>query len=372
MEKSSKNKVFKAIGCMSGTAMDGIDIALIETDGYEYIRPIGFISESHDSAFREKLRSCLNKTSRDSLTETIEKEFTLRHIPLIKKLMCNLNVSSQDIDIIGFHGQTIHHNPNEKITIQLGDGQLLSQEIGVPVSYDFRQADIQSGGQGAPLLPIYHKALSVNAGIDLPTAIVNIGGVGNITWIDYDGMIAFDTGPGNAMIDDWVKSQTDNLYDEGGKYAANGTIDKDIVKQFTSSDYFLKKYPKSLDRNDFHESSVDGMTLENGAATLTEMTIQSIALAISQCPTPPKSIYISGGGRHNSTIISRLSDAIGITVKPSDTLGWNGDSLEAEGFAYMAVRRVLNEPISFPTTTGCPSPMVGGIIAKPIHKIEAA
>jgi anhydro-N-acetylmuramic acid kinase len=372
MNKANENKIFKAIGCMSGTAMDGIDIALIESDGYGYIKPIGFLSETHDPDFREKLRICLNKTEVDSDVKLTEDDFTKRHVPLIQKLINKFNLLKKDIDIIGFHGQTIHHDPENKLTVQMGDGDLLAQETGIDVVHSIRHADVQAGGQGAPFLPVYHRALALNAGLELPVAIINIGGVGNITWINNDGMIAFDTGPGNAMIDDWVKMHTGKAYDDNGAIAAKGIVDQTYVTNFLNSPYFLKKYPKSLDRNDFIDIKLENITFENGAATLTEMTIRSIALGVSQCPKKPKAIYVTGGGRHNAYIMKRLAQETNLPVYTTDTLGWNGDAMEAQGFAYMAVRTLLNEPISFPSTTGCPKPTVGGIIAKSNHDKVAA
>lgn len=352
--------------------MDGIDIAAIETDGYGHINHLGFTSAAHDPELRERLRSCLNQSVITEEIEAIARDFTLQHPQLIKNLLNDLNLSEQDIDIIGFHGQTIHHDPDNRITIQIGDGELLAQETGIHVAYDIRQNDVQSGGQGAPLIPVYHRALTLNAGMDLPVAVINIGGVGNITWISDNEMIAFDTGPGNAMIDDWIKHHTEMTYDKDGMVAANGTLDQSKLDTFLSLPYFDKDYPKSLDRNDFTSISVDGLSLEDGARTLTEMTIQSIALAVSQCPEQPKAIYITGGGRHNKTIMARLSEETGLPVQSTDVLGWNGDSMEAEGFAYMAVRSLLGEPISYPSTTGCPTPMTGGKIAKARKSSEAA
>lgn len=353
--------------------MDGIDVAMIETDGYGYIKPIGFLSESHDPEFREKLRACLNRTDRDSDDiMAIEREFTLRHIPIINNLIQNLNLTKQDIDLIGIHGQTTHHDPDQNITIQLCDGSLLAQETGINTVYDFRQADVKSGGQGAPFLPVYHRALALNAEIDLPIAIINIGGVGNITWIDHDQMVAFDTGPGNAMIDDWVHKHTGDPYDKDGEIAGKGIADQDILDEFLNSSYFSKKYPKSLDRNDFRKSDVRKLSLENGARTLLEMTVQSIAIGIFQCPTSPNALYVTGGGRHNKTIMQRLNEITKLPVHSTDILGWNGDSMEAEGFGYMAVRRILNEPISYPSTTGCPAPTIGGMIATADKKTAAA
>lgn len=371
MEKSTANKIYRAIGLMSGTAMDGIDAALIETDGHAHVRPIAFETQSHDEAFRQKFRVCMNKPKRDSETDQIEREFTLRQIPVIKTLLDNNGLAFDDIDVIGFHGQTIHHDPDNALTIQLGDGGLLARETGVDVVYDFRTNDMKQGGQGAPLLPVYHRALALKSNVTFPIVVANIGGVGNITWITKDTMIAFDTGPGNAMMDDWVLTHTGKPYDDGGQIAARGSVDDAKLNEFLAHGYFAKPYPKSLDRNDFARFNVDGLTLEDGAATLTAMTVRSIALGVSQCPQVPSAIYVTGGGRHNQTIMTRLEYETGIAVLPAETLGWDGDAMESQGFAYMAVRTLRDEPISFPTTTGCAAPTVGGVIV-PSKKVCAA
>lgn len=360
MEKSSENRIYRAIGLMSGTAMDGIDAALIETDGYHYANPLGFVSVEHDPKLREKLKSQLNKIEYEV---EIEKDFTMAQIAVIGTLLKQVKMTADDIDVIGFHGQTIHHDPENHVTIQMGDGQLLADEIGVDVVYDFRSNDMKNGGQGAPLLPIYHRVLCQSHGVELPVAIINIGGVGNITWVSNDDMIAFDTGPGNAMIDDWVGLNTGNKYDANGSLAKIGTIHKDYIDGFLSNDYFQKPYPKSLDRNDFKDCSVHGLSVEDGVATLTSMTVQSIAKGVAQCPKPPNAIYVTGGGRHNNFIMDQIGLLTAIKTQSTDDLGWSGDSMEAEGFGYMAVRSILGEPISYSKTTGCKSPTIGGVKA---------
>ncbi len=363
MNKSSENKTYSAIGCMSGTAMDGIDVALIETDGRSFINRIGFETVRHSDELRLALRTCLNQETYDPM---IESQFTLAHIPVIEKLLNKTGKAYTDIDVIGMHGQTTHHDPDNGITVQMGNGELLAQETNVDVVYDFRKNDMQNGGQGAPFLPVYHRALINNAALSLPIAVLNLGGVGNITWISTDDdMIAFDTGPANAMIDDWVQSNTDQTFDKNGDIAKQGNIHDDILAAFLSHSYFGQPYPKSLDRNDFHDVSVDGLSLEDGAATLTEMTVQSVAKGIELCPQKPTAIYVTGGGRHNSYMMQRIAEVTGITTMSVDILGWNGDAMEAEGFAYMAVRSLLGEPISFPTTTGCQTPTIGGAHIKP-------
>lgn len=369
MEKSRENKIYRAIGLMSGTAMDGIDAALIETDGYGVIRRIGFESEAHDPALRDQLRACLNRTDVDApdMVDT-ERAFTMAHLPIIERLLDNCGYTYADIDVIGFHGQTTHHDPDKGLTIQLGDGELLAQKTGVDVVYDLRKADMKNGGQGAPFLPVYHRALAMQCGVDFPVVVANIGGVGNITWMNHElddqahAMIAFDTGPGNALMDDFIQSQTGATYDDGGEIAATGKADEGRVQEFLSLPYFAEPYPKSLDRNDFPSVDVSDLSLEDGLATLLEMTARSIALGVEQCPKMPTAIYVTGGGRHNKTLMARLSDVLGLPVDSVDVLGWNGDSVESEGFAYMAVRSLLGEPISFPGTTGCVSPTIGGVL----------
>jgi len=367
MKKSSENKIYTAIGLMSGTAMDGIDAALIETDGVDYIKPIAFETEIHDASFRTELKRCLNRTDRHANDiRAVEREFTARQIKIIDKLLLNNNMLRNDVDVIGFHGQTTHHDPSKALTIQLGDGDWLSKQLGVPVIYDLRAADMAAGGQGAPFIPVYHAALVRNAKLSLPVVVANIGGVANITWIgEGDDLIGFDTGPGNAMIDDWVKSRTGKSYDDGGQMASKGKVNDGILKRFLSSSYLLNKYPKSLDRNDFNDINVDELSEGDGAATLTAMTVESIALGVRQCPEMPSSIYVTGGGRHNRTIMAGLEKLLGLPVCSVDELQWDGDAMEAQGFAYMAVRTLCGLPISFPNTTGCNAPTIGGVLAMP-------
>lgn len=363
MEKSTENRIFRAIGLMSGTAMDGIDAALIETDGYGAITRLGFETQPHEDGLRQKLRQCLNRTTISEDENAVARAFTAAQIPVIQRLLKKTGFTAEDIDVIGFHGQTIHHDPDKGLTIQLGDGEWLARETGIDVVYDLRQADMCAGGQGAPLLPVYHRALAMQAGLDFPVAVVNIGGVSNMTWMDADRMIAFDTGPGNAMIDDWVLRHTDTPYDMQGTMAAAGQIDTDKVNEFMAHPYFDKAYPKSLDRNDFADFCLpETMACADGSATLTQITVQAIAKGITLCPQKPSAIYVTGGGRHNDTMMQWLSGATGLAVYSVDTLDWNGDSIEAEGFAYMAVRTLLNAPVSFPTTTGCEKPTVGGVL----------
>lgn len=349
--------------------MDGIDAALIETDGYGHIQTLGFVSCDHDEDLRAQLRTQLNK--HDFGTD-VERQFTLAQLPVIQKLLDQCSLSFNDIDVIGFHGQTTHHDPDNGITVQMGDGQLLANETGIDVVYDFRTNDMKNSGQGAPLIPVYHRALLQNANVELPIVILNLGGVGNITWISDDDMVAFDTGPANAMIDDWIAQHTDQKFDRGGQMALRGMVNENVLEQFLSLPYFNKAYPKSLDRNDFQNISVEGLSVEDGAATLTEMTVQSVAKGIELCPSKPNALYVTGGGRHNDYMMKRFADVTQLPIHSVDDLGWNGDAMEAEGFAYMAVRSLLNEPISFPKTTGCEKPVTGGVHVRSMKNRKTA
>jgi len=267
------------------------------------------------------------------------------------------------VDLIGFHGQTIFHDPANRFTWQIGDAVLLAQETKVDVVHDFRQADVQAGGQGAPFLPLYHVALA--AGQKKPMAILNLGGVGNVTYIGTDETtMAFDTGPANALIDDWIRQHTNLSYDEDGKIAASGRVHDDIVRDYLAHPYFSQKPPKSLDRDQWTLDRVRGLSLEDGAATLTQFTVQAVFNALAHFPENPRSWHVTGGGRHNETIMQGLRQALKAPVGTVDDLGWNGDAMEAEGFAYLAVRSVLGLPLSLPTTTGVPRPLTGGLTCR--------
>jgi anhydro-N-acetylmuramic acid kinase len=363
MEKSSKNKIYTAMGLMSGTAMDGIDIALVETDGDSYVRPLLFEAYEMPSALRDLLKSCLNCADRYTPNvKEAERLYTQENTKIIKKFINKNNILVDEIEVIGWHGQTIHHAPDEGVTIQVGDGGVMADVLTLPVVNEFRLADILNGGQGAPFIPVYHRALVQAKNHELPTAIINIGGVANITWMNQDVVIGFDSGPGNAMINDWVLDHAGYEFDYNGEIASRGRVNHDVLNDFLNSSYFLKKYPKSLDRNDFINLNCSDLSCSDGAATLTEMTVQSINIGLDQCPQKPNVIYVTGGGRHNKFMMQRLALVSGCKVRSVDELGWNGDAVEAEGFAYMAVRTLKGLPISFPGTTGCNSPTIGGVL----------
>ncbi len=346
-----------AIGLMSGTSLDGIDAALIRTDGRGKVERLGFYTVPYKDDVRDLLRACLGlKEDTDGRVARAERAMTLAHVDAIRELRRGF---PGPVDLIGFHGQTIDHDPAHRRTWQIGDAALLAAETGIDVIADFRSADVKAGGQGAPFLPLYHQALAT--GLEKPAAIVNIGGVSNITYIGADDeLLAFDTGPGSALINDWVKRHTGAEYDQDGQLAAAGMVHEEILAQYLAHPYFRQKPPKSLDRNAWTLTPLAGLSVEDGAATLTAFTVRAIIQALDHLPAAPKSWHITGGGRWNKTIMQGLRDGLGVPVGTVDDLGWDGDSMEAEGFAYLAVRSALGLPLSLPTTTNVPRPMQGG------------
>jgi len=304
---------------------------------------------------------------------------TRAHVFAVHKLLADAGVAAAEIDVIGFHGQTIAHRPDRGWTWQIGDGAAMARATGITTVSDFRSADVAAGGQGAPLLPVYHAALA--AALDGPVAVLNLGGVGNITFIPGDahdsremsperaggsvagdGLVAFDTGPANGLIDSWVEAETGARYDAGGALAAAGRVDETVLTAMLDHPFFDAPPPKSLDRNDFTIQPARGLSAADGAATLTAFTAATVADAVRHLPARPKRLLVAGGGRHNPTMLGMIATATGLVVEATDTLGWNGDALEAEGFAYMAVRALRGLPISFPGTTGVPVAMTGGVV----------
>jgi anhydro-N-acetylmuramic acid kinase len=363
-----KSKLFRAIGLMSGTSIDGIDAALVETDGFGHVRPLAFVPYSYDSGFRARLRKLFGKQENAANPEiaVIERELTELHADIVKKLLEQVNGGGSAVDLIGFHGQTLWHHPTEGVTFQIGDGALLAKETGIPVVNDFRSADIKAGGQGAPLVPLYHRALA--AGLPKPLAILNVGGVSNITWIGGEGdedILAFDVGPGNAPLDDWVLHHTGQAFDAYGVLAAEGIVRLDLIDKLMKHPFFSKKPPKSLDRNAFKNLVPDDLRPADGAATITKMIAHGVAKSFDFLPKKPLRLYVAGGGRLNNTFMRWLRDLLGIPVSPVDELGWSGDALEAEAFAYLAVRSHLGLPLSVPGTTGVKVPVTGGKFYKP-------
>ncbi len=357
----SENKVYRAIGLMSGTSLDGvIDVALIETDGHGYVKPLGYYEHPYDIAVRDEVRQSFGKTSYDNTVENAEELVTDLHIDAVK---AGIKAFGQTPDVIGFHGQTITHDPDLAFTWQIGDGQKLAVSAGVPVVYDMRQQDIKSGGQGAPLLPLYHQAIL--SGRDHPVAVLNLGGVANMTYIGADGgLVAFDCGPGNALMDDFVKSRTGADFDENGRLASRGVVQENLIKDFIAHPYFKQKPPKSLDRNAWTLENVQYLSDEDGMATLMEMTMEGVERALTFMPEMPAQIYASGGGVKNLFLMDSLRSRLNAPLGTINDVGFNGDATEAEGFAYLAVRSLLGLHLTVPETTGVREPMVGGVLAR--------
>jgi len=363
-----KTQLFKVIGLMSGTSMDGVDAALVETDGDSHVRSLSTLTIPYEPAFRARLRKHLgNKAgARDPDVAVLERELTELHADIVQKFVHQVNGLAPVIDLIGFHGQTIWHQPRARATVQIGDGALLARMTNIPVVCDFRSADIEAGGNGAPLVPLYHRALA--AQLPKPVAILNIGGVSNVTWVGGESdkdILAYDLGPGVAMLDDWVLYHTGQAYDEHGLLASSGRVDMKFVEKFLAQSFFRRKPPKSIDRDAFATLMPDGMSPADGAATLTRITAQAIMEGLRFTPKKPLHLYVAGGGRLNATLMRWIRELADIPVSPVDELGWSGDGLEAEAFAYLAVRSKLGLPLSVPGTTGVPRPMTGGKLHKP-------
>lgn len=348
------------LGLMSGTSLDGIDVAVVRTDGenIEWMGPCQ--TYAYDEDFRAQVKRSFGCSDGFG---NLEQEVTQRHIQAVERFLQSEGLTRGDVDLIGFHGQTVFHDPDNGKTIQLGDGAQLAQAVGIDVVNDMRSNDVRAGGQGAPLVPVFHKAITSE--LNMPRAVLNLGGVGNVTWIDGEDMLAFDTGPGNALVDDWVKKHKGLPYDKDGEIAAQGNIHDDCINSFIRHPYFEKPAPKSLDRDEFADFAfglVDDLSVEDGAATLTAMTVASVMKAAEICPTQPYMWIVCGGGRLNKSIMSGLGAFLGGGVFPAEYMGWNGDALEAQAFAYLAARAEKGLPITFPTTTGVEQAMSGGQI----------
>ncbi len=345
------------VGLMSGTSMDGIDAALVRTDGIDRVEPVAFLSTPYGNGFRGRQRACLG--GKGDVAD-VERDLTEAHAAAVLRLLAEAGVPARAVDLIGFHGHTILHAPEERRTWQIGNGALLAQRTGIAVVDDFRTADVASGGQGAPLAPLYHRALA--SGLPKPLAVLNLGGVGNVTWIGQgdDDVVACDTGPANALLDDWVLAKTGARYDEGGRLARTGRVHALALTELLDNPYFDRPAPKSLDRDAFDPAPVRDLSPEDGAATLTAFTAFAVERALPHLPAPPARWLVTGGGRHNATLMEMLADRLRAPVEPVESVGWDGDALEAQAFAYLAVRSRLGLPLSLPTTTGVPAPVTGG------------
>ena len=366
--------VMTAIGLMSGTSLDGVDVALIETDGKQVTSfgPSGYrpYSEQERGLLRHALVDAVNlpkREARPGVLAQAERAVTVAHAEAVAAFTAQHGIAREEIDIVGFHGQTVLHRPEQRLTVQIGDGLALARAIHIPVMHDFRAADVAAGGQGAPFVPVYHRALVNALGREGPVVVVNIGGVSNITYIDgYDALIACDTGPGNALLDDYMFRTTGQAFDNDGRLASQGNADQAWIGRALQHPFFALQPPKSLDRNHFAGLTLPDMPVPDGAATLTAFTVEAIASIVPHLPKPPKSFIVAGGGARNQAMLRMLRQRLApARVEIADALGWAGDAIEAQAFAFLAARSLQGLPLSYPATTGVPQPTTGGVIARP-------
>jgi anhydro-N-acetylmuramic acid kinase len=366
-------RLFRAIGLMSGTSMDGVDVALVETDGESEVRLGPFLCRPYLDDDRALLRRALQdarqldeRMARPGALAEAERVVTERHVAAVETFLETNNIDRASIDIIGFHGQTVLHRPESRLAVQIGDGHELARRIGIAVAFDFRGPDVAAGGHGAPLVPVFHRALAEAAGIELPAVVLNLGGVANLTYLAERGAdpLAWDTGPGNALLDDLMLSRTGAAMDTDGRIAGAGTVDEGALRRLLTHAYFDLPPPKSLDRNAFSLAPVASLPLADAAATLVAFTAESVARALRQLPARPKRLIAAGGGTKNPVLMADVACRTGLVAEPADKLGWSADAMEAQAFAYLAVRSRAGLPLTFPTTTGVPHPMTGGRLAE--------
>ncbi|YCI03878.1 anhydro-N-acetylmuramic acid kinase [Ensifer sp. D2-11] len=380
-------RVLTAIGLMSGTSMDGIDIAVVRTDGDSIVDRGPSAGYAYDPQFRKRLkqgledaRSILKREERPGTLADIERDLTLRHALAVRMFLQENNILPDNVDVIGFHGQTVLHRPDQALTVQLGDGELLARETGIDVVYDMRANDMAHGGQGAPLIPAYHAALARGLSkvgeIATPVVFVNIGGISNLTYIGAgEEIVAYDSGPGNTLIDQWVEAHAGIPYDQGGMIASEGGVLRELADRYLSHPFFSAEKRRSLDRNDFAPPAAGDASLEDGARTLAHVTAAGIVRSARHLPANPAAYIVCGGGRLNSVIMSdlrTLAEAEGARVLAAEALDLNGDSMEAEAWAYLAVRSRYGLPLTYPGTTGVSCPVSGGRLAAKHAQAESA
>lgn len=372
-----------ALGLMSGTSLDGVDAALIRTDG-ERVEAFGaWATQPYSDEMRARLREGMVVAAR--LGEAarrapeiiaLSRDLTDLHGQLVRALLAEAEIEHEEVRVVGFHGQTLLHRPEDRLTLQIGDGGWLARILDIDVVYDFRSADVAAGGHGAPLVPLYHQGLARDldggdTGYPGPLAILNIGGIANMTWLDLradavggGGILAFDTGPGNGLIDDWCARKIGVPMDRDGALAARGQVNAAALSALMASPQIHAAPPKSMDRRAFDLLPVEALSPEDGAATLAAFTAASIGAGVAHLTVPPARWIVCGGGRYNRVLMNMLRAELGVDVFTAEEVGWRGDALEAEAFAYLAVRHLRGLPLSLPSTTGVPSPMAGGVLAR--------
>lgn len=365
----------RALGLMSGTSMDGIDAALIDTDGegVHWLGPSLTLPYGEDDrallrAALEDARGLNSRDGRPGALAAAERRITDLHAQAVHALLTPLRLSPSDLDVVGFHGQTVFHRPEAGLTVQIGEGARLARLLGTRVVADFRAADVAAGGQGAPLVPVFHQALVASLNLTGPVAVLNVGGVANVTWLDGKAdPIACDTGPGNALIDDFVFARAGLPFDEGGRIAASGRLDEAALADLLNHPFFAAPPPKSLDRNDFRafvadRAGLSGRSTADGALLLTALTAAAVAALVPLLPRPPEMWVVGGGGARNPVLLGQLEGRLHRPVRPAEAVGWSADALEAHAFGYLAVRALRGLPLTFPTTTGVSGPLTGGLI----------
>ena len=369
--------MMKVLGFMTGTSLDGVDMAVLETDGEAKLTfgPWAEMPMPADTraVLEDTVKAALawpRGTSEPAIFDRARRLLVDYHLQASREFLHHNHLKFSDFDALGVHGQTVlHERPKDGVagrTVQLFDGQMFADLTGVPVVTDFRQADIQAGGEAAPLAPVYHRALVQNAGLDLPLVVVNLGGVANITVLAEDGLTAMDTGPANGLMDQWMRRHSRGDFDHEGRIAASGTVHNDIVAAYLTHPYFTATAPKSLDRYDFTLDRIETLRFEDGMATLSDFTLQSLLLGIRSVGVAPQTIVLAGGGRHNTHLVKQITTALApAKVMLAEDLDWRGGAIEAEAFAYMAVRSLKGLPISFPGTTGVKAPLTGGVVSYP-------
>jgi anhydro-N-acetylmuramic acid kinase len=352
-----------AIGVISGTSMDGIDVALIRSDGEHFVEPGDAATFPNPPQLKQKLQTLIGEPERAlGPLPQLEREVTDAHVGAVEAFLSRFAIPRASIGLIGLHGQTVLHRPRQRFTRQLCDGARASAMLGIDVVNDFRAADIAAGGEGAPLAPLYHAAICASQ--PRPLMVLNWGGVGNVTWLGAENeIVAFDAGPANALLDDFVARRRGAAHDEGGALAASGCVDSEALARLMSDPYFDRPAPKSLDRNHFHAlgAAVDSLGDADGAATLAAFTVEATAAALRHVSGRPLQWLVCGGGRHNATLMRALSVRVGAPVRPIEAIGFDGDVIEAQCFAYLAIRSRRALPLSLPTTTGAPRPIAGGV-----------
>jgi anhydro-N-acetylmuramic acid kinase len=371
----ARGAAMRVIGTMSGTSMDGVDVALLETDGEAILGFGPAASRPYSASEREVLRAALeaaaqlsDRGARPGVVAEAERIVTAAHGEAIATFLAEQDIAPGDVDAIGFHGQTVVHRPQRRLTIQIGDGPALARWLGISVVHDLRAADVAAGGQGAPLVPVYHRALAHYAGLARPLAILNLGGVGNVTFVGADDtLLAFDTGPGNALIDDLMQRRTGAAFDRDGAFATTGRVDERVLGRLLDHPYFSAPPPKSLDRGDFAGAAalVADLSTPDAAATLAAFTAAAVARAEVYLPARPLLWLVAGGGARNPALMAALAARLDVPVAPAEAVGLAADFIEAQAFAYLAARSLKSLPLTFPGTTGVAAPLTGGVLSRP-------